>query len=136
MDFDDLQTEDRYSSLKAYSRSKLANILHTRELARRLEGSGVTANALHPGAVASGFGRNEDTLGAEAMLMVLAQPFLLSPAAGAATSVFLAMAPDVGEVSGQYFVRSKPARASKAARDDEAAARLWDASEALVAARP
>jgi NAD(P)-dependent dehydrogenase (short-subunit alcohol dehydrogenase family) len=133
IDFEDLQTEQRYSSLKAYSRSKLANILHARELARRLDGTGVTANALHPGAVASGFGRNEDTVGAEAMLMVLAQPFLISPTAGAATSVYLAMAPDVGDVSGQYYVRSKPARPSKAARDDEAAARLWEATEALVA---
>jgi NAD(P)-dependent dehydrogenase (short-subunit alcohol dehydrogenase family) len=132
IDFDDLQTEQRYSSLKAYSRSKLANVLHARALAERLEGTGVTANALHPGAVASGFGRNEDTVGAEAILMTIAQPFLISPAAGAATSVYLAMSPDVAEVSGEYFVRSKPARPSKAARDDEAAARLWDASAQLV----
>jgi NAD(P)-dependent dehydrogenase (short-subunit alcohol dehydrogenase family) len=133
IDFDDLQTEQRYSSLKAYSRSKLANVLHTRELARRLDGTGVTANALHPGAVASGFGRNEDTVGAEAILMSIAQPFLIIPAAGAATSVFLAMSPEVAAVSGEYFVRSKPARPSKAARDEEAAGRLWHASEQLVA---
>ena len=133
LDFDDLQTAERYTSLKAYSRSKLANVLHAAELARRLDGTGVTANSLHPGAVASGFGRSGDTVGPEAVLMALARPFLLSPAQGAATSVHLAMAPDLAEVSGQYFVRSKPSRPSKAARDAEAAARLWEVSEQLVA---
>lgn len=135
LDFDDLQTEHRYTSLKAYSRSKLANVLHARELARRLHGTGVTANSLHPGAVASGFGRDEDTVGPEAILMALAQPFLITPMQGAGTSVFLAMSPEVGEISGEYFVRSKPSRPSKAARDDEAAARLWAVSEQLVDAR-
>lgn len=134
LDFDDLQAERSYSSVQAYNRSKLANVLHARELARRLEGTGVTANSLHPGAVASGFGRHGDTKGPEALVMVIAQPFPISPAAGAATTVHLAMAPEVGEVSGEYFVRSKLGRPSKAARDDDAARRLWDASEALIAA--
>jgi NAD(P)-dependent dehydrogenase (short-subunit alcohol dehydrogenase family) len=132
LDFDDLQTERGYSSVGAYNRSKLANILHARELARRLEGAGVTANALHPGAVASGFGRQGDTTGIEAVVMSIAQPFMISPAAGASTSVYLAMAPELGEVSGQYFVRSKPGRPSRAARDDDASRRLWEASETLL----
>ena len=130
LDFDDLQGERRYSAFGAYSRSKLANVLFTYELARRLEGTGVTANCLHPGVVATGIFRNLPRW----MRMVFVSPLALSPEKGADTMLYLASAPDLAEVSGRYFVRRKPVRPSRAARDDAAAGRLWAASEALTAA--
>ena len=130
LDFDDLQGERRYSAFGAYSRSKLANILFTNELARRLEGSGVTANCLHPGVVATGIFRNLPRW----MRMVFVRPLALSPEKGADTMLYLAAAPEVAGVSGHYFVRRKARRPSRAARDDAAARRLWAASEALTAA--
>ena len=131
LDFDDLQGERRYSGFGAYSRSKLANILFTRELSRRLEGTGVTANCLHPGVVATGIFRNLPGW----MRIILTSPLVLSPEKGADTLLYLATAPEVAEVSGRYFVRRKPARSSRAAQDAAAARRLWEASEALTAAR-
>ena len=130
LDFDDLQGERRYSGLGAYSRSKLANILFTRELSRRLEGTGVTANCLHPGVVRTGIFRNLPRW----MRFVLASPLVLSPEEGADTLLYLATAAEVAGVSGRYFVRRKPVRSSRAARDAAAARRLWQASEALTAA--
>ena len=131
LDFDDLQGERRYSGFGAYSRSKLANILFTRELSRRLEGTGVTANCLHPGVVATGIFRNIPRW----MRAILTSPLVLSPEKGADTLLYLATAPEIAEVSGGYFVRRKPARTSRASQDAEAARRLWEASEALTAAR-
>jgi NAD(P)-dependent dehydrogenase (short-subunit alcohol dehydrogenase family) len=132
LDFDDLHTErGRYRGMNVYGRSKLANILFTVELARRLEGSGVTANSLHPGTVRTGFGGDGDT-GLLGIGIKIAQPFMLSPAKGAATSIYLASSPEVEGVSGKYFVRKKPATPSAAARDEEAAKRLWEESERLV----
>ena len=128
--FDDLEGERRYSAFGAYSRSKLANILFTNELARRLEGSGVTANCLHPGVVATGIFRNLPRW----MRMVFVSPLALSPEKGADTMLYLASASEVAGVSGHYFVRRKARRPSRAARDDAAARRLWAASEALTAA--
>ena len=130
LNFDDLQGERRYSGFGAYSRSKLANILFTRELSRRLEGSGVTANCLHPGVVATGIFRNLPGW----MRAILVSPLVLSPEKGADTMLYLATAPEVAEVSGRYFVRRKTVRSSRASRDAEAARRLWEASEALTAA--
>ena len=130
LDFDDLQGERRYSGFGAYSRSKLANILFTRELSRRLEGTGVTANCLHPGVVATGIFRNQPGW----IRMVFTSPLALNPEKGTDTLLYLATAPEVAEVSGGYFVRRKPARSSRASRDAEAARRLWEASEALTAA--
>ena len=101
--FDDLQGERRYSAFGAYSRSKLANILFTYELARRLEGTGVTANCLHPGVVATGIFRNLPRW----MRMVFVRPLALSPEKGADTMLYLAAAPEVAGVSGHYFVRRK-----------------------------
>ena len=129
LDFEDLQGERRYSGFGAYSRSKLANILFTRELSRRLEGSGVTANCLHPGVVATGIFRNLPGW----MRAILVSPLVLSPEKGADTMLYLATAPEVAEVSGRYFVRRKTVPSSRASRDAEAARRLWEASEALTA---
>jgi NAD(P)-dependent dehydrogenase (short-subunit alcohol dehydrogenase family) len=132
LDFDDLQLTSRYGGMKAYARSKLANIYFTRELARRLQGTGVTVNALHPGSVATGFGRDDDVKPPYGWLWVLARPFLRSPQKGAQTSIYLASAPEVEGVTGKYFADSKETEPTAIARDDEAARRLWEASEALV----
>ena len=132
LDFDDLQSERGYSGFQAYGRSKLCNILFNRELARRLEGSGVTANCLHPGFVATRFGANSG--GLTQAVMPLAQLGAISPAKGAETIVYLASSPDVAAVSGRYFYQCKPDTPSLAARDDAAASRLWAESERLAAA--
>ena len=133
LDFTDLQTEQRYRAMPVYSKSKLANIYFTTELARRLAGTGVTVNCLHPGTVATGYGRDGDTKGVFAFGLKVIKPFVLTPERGARTSVYLASSPEVAGVSGQYFVKCRPRTPSKAARDDGAAARLWEASEKLVA---
>jgi NAD(P)-dependent dehydrogenase (short-subunit alcohol dehydrogenase family) len=132
LDFDDLQSERAYSGFAVYGRSKLCNILFNRKLARRLQGSGVTANCLHPGFVATRFGTNSG--GLLQSLMPLAQLGAISPAKGAETIVYLASSPDVAEVSGLYFYKCKPDTPSQAAQDDAAAARLWAESERLAAA--
>ena len=130
--FDDLQSERHYEAMDAYSHSKLANVLFTRELAKRLGGSGVTANAVHPGAVRSSFGMDGDLHGLMGLGLRVVRPFELSPAVGARTSIYLATSPEVDEKSGLYWVRRKPGHMSKHARDDEQAARLWAASTALL----
>lgn len=126
----DLQAERHYFGLARYCHSKLANILHAHELARRLAGSGVTANSLHPGGVASGFAQNEWS--PFMVMFKLAKPFLISTAQGASTSIYLASSPEVATVSGQYFARCKPARTARRARSDEDARRLWQLSEQLI----
>ncbi len=131
--FGDLQSERRYEAMDAYAHSKLANVLFTRELARRLEGSGVTANAVHPGAVRSSFGMDGDLHGLMGLGLKLVRPFERSPAAGARTSIYLATSPEVAEKSGLYWVRGKPGHMSRHARDDDQAARLWTESEDLLA---
>jgi retinol dehydrogenase-14 len=131
IDFDDLQGEQRYSGARAYNQSKLANVLFTYELARRLAGSGVTANALHPGVVRTGFGA-EDPTRAMKLLLPLALPFLKTPKQGAATSIHLAGAPELQGVSGQYFANSRPKRSADRSYDEATAARLWQLSAALV----
>jgi NAD(P)-dependent dehydrogenase (short-subunit alcohol dehydrogenase family) len=132
LDFDDLQWERRkYQSLGAYSASKLANILFTLELSRRLSGTRVTANCLHPGVVATNIFSSLGTLGK--IFGVLARPLLMSPAAGAKTSVHLASAPELATVSGRFFERSREVSLDANAQDAAAARRLWDISEALVA---
>ena len=136
LDFDDLQAERGYSPIGAYNRSKLANIYFTRELARRLAGSGVTANSLHPGFVASRLGRDGDGGLLGDIAMTLGRPFAISPARGARTSVYLASSPAVADVTGQYFARCREARPARVATDDDAARRLWSVSEELVASVP
>lgn len=130
IDFDDLQFEKRWSGMDAYFTSKLANILFTAELARRLEGTKVTANSLHPGAVASGFMRNNS--GILALGWKVISPFLLSEEKGAKTTIFLASDPSVEGVSGKYFEKCKERKPSRRARDMAAATRLWQVSEDLV----
>jgi len=132
LDFDDLMATKRYRPFLTYARSKLANILFTRELARRLDGTGVTANSLHPGFVGSNFGREGDTGAIGNLAMLLGRPFSISPVKGAQTSVFLASSPTVEGVTGQYFAKSALAKPSAAAEDDEAAGMLWSVSEQLV----
>jgi NAD(P)-dependent dehydrogenase (short-subunit alcohol dehydrogenase family) len=137
LDFDDLQSERKYKWMDAYNKSKLANIYFTRELARRLDGTGVIVNALHPGFVRSEFGRGGDLGGIYGWgIKYLASPFAISSEKGALTSIYLASSPDVDGVSGKYFYKSKPTAPSTVAQDDDAARRLWDASEKLVASAP
>ena len=130
LDFGDLLSERSYSAISVYGKSKLANILFTRELSRRLAGTGVTANCLHPGVVATGFGKNNP--GLLSVLVKLAKPFLLTAEKGARTSVHLAASPEVEGVTGEYFKNSKPIAPSKAAQDDVAAKKLWEVSEQLI----
>ena len=133
LDFDDLQSAKGYGGLKVYGRSKLANILSTRELARRLAGTEVTANCFHPGVVATRFGSSSG--GFAGKVIPFLRPFFLSPEKGADTLVYLASSPEVEKTTGEYFVKRKITPPSSAARDDAAAKRLWEASEALADAR-
>jgi NAD(P)-dependent dehydrogenase (short-subunit alcohol dehydrogenase family) len=132
LDFDDLQSTKGYRGFSVYGKTKLANILFTRELARRWDDTGVTANAVHPGFVASSFGRDGDTGRLGALMFPLLKPFALSPEQGARTQVYVASAPELAGITGGYWVKSAPAAPSAAAQDDAAAARLWEVSEQLV----
>ncbi|HTV55100.1 MAG TPA: SDR family NAD(P)-dependent oxidoreductase [Terriglobia bacterium] len=135
LDFDDLQSENAYRGnwreslrhggpgFKVYSRSKLCNILFTRELARRLTGNGVTANCLHPGFVATRFG--DQSGGVVSVGVRVAKLFALSPEKGAETLVYLAASPEVAGVTGKYFHKCRPILPSEEARADAAAKRLW-----------
>jgi NAD(P)-dependent dehydrogenase (short-subunit alcohol dehydrogenase family) len=143
LDLDDLQSEHLYArpslatfwrsggtAFAVYGRSKLCNILFTRELARRLVGAGVTANCLHPGFVATRFG--DQTGGLISLGVRIAKRFALTPEEGAETIVHLASSPEVAGVSGEYFHRSRPATPSAEARDDALASRLWAATARLA----
>jgi retinol dehydrogenase 14 len=127
IDFDDLQGERSYSGARAYNQSKLANVLFTYELARRLKGTRVTANALHPGVVSTSFGA-EDPGAAQRLFVPFLRPFMRSPAQGAATSIHLASAADLEMVSGRFFANSRPRRSSERSYDEVDAARLWQVS--------
>jgi NAD(P)-dependent dehydrogenase (short-subunit alcohol dehydrogenase family) len=131
IDFDDLQGERSYSGARAYNQSKLANVLFTYELARRLSKTGVTANALHPGVVNTSFGA-ADPAGAQRWLVPVLRPFMKSPARGAATSIHVATAPDLQTVTGQYFANVRAKRSSPRSYDEATAARLWRVSTHLV----
>ena len=131
LDLDDLQTEKGFSGWKAYSRSKLANIYFTYELARRLEGTGVTANCLHPGFVATNFGRSNG--GLFTPIFRLFQMGAISPEEGAQTSIYLASSPEVEGVTDKYFDKKKAVPSSPISNDPLIAARLWEASQALLA---
>jgi retinol dehydrogenase-12 len=132
--WDELPEGGPAADRQAYPLSKLLNILFTVELAKRLTGTGVTANCLHPGFVRSALGR--DVTGTIGTMVRLLLPLLPGPATGAATSVYLAGSPEVAEVTGGYFVKCRPARPSALARDDRAAARLWTLSEELAGLTP
>jgi NAD(P)-dependent dehydrogenase (short-subunit alcohol dehydrogenase family) len=130
LDFDDLQSAKNFGGRKAYSQSKLCNILFTRDLARGLQGTGVTANCLHPGFVATRFG--DQSGGLISRLVWLSKFFAISPIEGAETIIYLASSPDVAEATGQYFYNSVPIRPSSWAQDDRSASLLWQHSAALA----
>jgi retinol dehydrogenase 14 len=131
IDFEDLQGERSYSGQKAYNQSKLADVMFTYELARRLEGTGVTATALHPGVVSTGFGA-EDPSRIFKVVVLLVRPFMKTPQQGAATSIYLASSPEVAGVSGRYFANKKSRRSNKSSYDIGMTARLWQVSADLV----
>ena len=131
LDFEDLQSSRHYSGWRAYQRSKLANILFTRELARRLEGTGVTANCLHPGFVATGFGDNNR--GFWRLGIAIGKALAAIPVQrGAETPVYLASSPDLYGISGKYFSSCRERQPDVAAQNDETAARLWKESEQFM----
>jgi retinol dehydrogenase-12 len=135
LDFDDLDWERRrYRGFGCYSATKLMNILFTRELARRNDPDVLTANALHPGFVASNFGRDGDLGVLGKIAMPLASPFAISQEKGALTSIYLSTSPDLDGITGQYFIKGKAVKPAAAALDDNAALRLWEISEKLTAA--
>jgi NAD(P)-dependent dehydrogenase (short-subunit alcohol dehydrogenase family) len=130
LDFDDLQAAKGYSAIGAYGRSKLCNILFTRELARRWIDKGVTANCLHPGFVATRFG--DGSGGFLSRVVRIAKTFAISPEKGAETIVYLASSPDVGALNGEYFYQCRPATPTAAARDEATAKRLWTESAKIA----
>ncbi len=130
IDFDDLQLEKHFTTMTAYGRSKLCNILFTRELARRLAGTGVTANCLHPGFVATGLGQRGS--GMFALMVRFAMLFAGRPEKGAETIVHLASAPELTSVTGGYFIGARQVEPSRAAQDDATARRLWEVSARIA----
>src|ERR1700694_495665 len=131
IDFDDLEGARNYSGQRAYSQSKLASIMFTFELARRLEGTGVTATAVHPGVVRTNFGA-EDQAWFFTVVSGLVRPFLKTPAQGAQTSIFLASSPDIDGATGKFLANRRPKTANKFANDAQMSARLWQVSANLV----
>ncbi len=133
LDFDDLGSARRYRAMRVYGTSKLCNILFTYELARRLDGSGITANCLHPGAVATRLGQNNGRVAT--VLTRLLAPFFRTPEGGADTAVYLATSPDVATTTGGYFADRRAIRSSRVSYDLAVQRRLWDASESLTGVR-
>jgi retinol dehydrogenase 14 len=132
IDFDDLQGERHYSGAKAYNQSKLANVLFTYELATRLlDQAVVTANVVHPGVVSTSFGA-EDPATVQRLFIPLLRHLMKAPAHGAATSIYVASAPHLEQVTGRYFTNSKPKKSSQRTYDVDVAARFWDISADLV----
>jgi retinol dehydrogenase-12 len=134
LDLSDPNLERGWDSWRSYANSKLANILFTRELARRLDGTGVTASCAHPGVVRTGFGRESRPL--LRLGITIARPFMASPERGADTIVYLASSPDVAGQTGGYYVKRQRREPSAAARDDAAAGKLWEISEKLTGLAP
>ncbi len=133
INFDDLQMEQNYDGARANNQSKLANVLFTYELARRLTGTGVTVNCLHPGAVATNLlAKDKDLPLARKFMYKLAKPFFKSPEKGAATTLYLASSPEVRDITGKYFVDKKITPSSSQSYDAELAKRLWNASLKLA----
>ncbi len=130
MDFDDLQSRKRYGGFRVYGTTKLANIMFTFELARRLQGTGVTATCLHPGAVNTSFGANNR--GLSMLVFRLFKPFMKTPEGGADTLVYLAASPEVEGMTGKYLADRKVITASQTAYDEAARERLWEESEKLT----
>jgi len=130
IDFEDLMREKRYGAFTAYSQSKLANALFAFELARRLEGTGVTANAVHPGGVRTNFGKGLGR-GGRALFNVVSV-FMISAKKGAQTSIYLASSPEVANVTGRYFAKRRVKEPSPESKDEVVARRLWEVSEQLT----
>ena len=130
INFDDLQAERGYGGFKAYSQSKLAQILFTHELAKRLQGTHVSVNSLHPGAVGTNIWSRP--AGRFGFIMKIFKPFLTSPEKGAETSVYLASSPDVENVSDEYFEKKCIKKSSKKSYDSVVAERLWSVSAQLT----
>jgi NAD(P)-dependent dehydrogenase (short-subunit alcohol dehydrogenase family) len=133
LDFDDLQYTRYHNGLLAYARSKLCNVLFTRELARRWAGTGVTVNCFHPGFTRTRFGNQAGLFWAP--LLFIGKAFAIPPAWGARTLLHLATSPEVADVTGGYFVRCRLTRPSRGAEDEAAARQLWDES-ARIAGNP
>lgn len=131
IDFDDLMGKRKYSGQQAYNQSKLANVMFTYELARRLEGSGVTATVLHPGMTSTGFS-SEDPSRVFAPLVAVMRPFMRKPAKGAETPIYLASSPEAAGITGTYFANRAARKSNKASYDRATTARLWDVSAGLV----
>jgi len=130
IDFDDLQGEKKFKAMKALAQSKLGNFLFTYELARRLQGTGVTVNVMHPGGVKTELAKGAG--GLFGLMMRLMRPFMVSPEKGAETLVYLASSPEVEGVTGQYFIKNKPAKSSSRSHDAALAERLWKVSAELT----
>jgi NAD(P)-dependent dehydrogenase (short-subunit alcohol dehydrogenase family) len=133
IDFDDLQGERSYSGARAYNQSKLANVLFTYELARRMPAASITANALHPGVVSTSFGADDPAV-IQRLLVPFLRPFMKTPNRGAATSIHVASAPDLAQVTGRFVAHSRPRKSSERSYDRAVATRLWQVSADLVAA--
>ena len=129
--FDDINLHKGFNVIKAYSQSKLANVLFTRELARRVKDRGITVNCCHPGAVATNIGIDRDT-GFGRTVTRLLKPFFQTPAQGASTAIFLATDESVKDITGEYYYKCKIAKSSKRSKDMELAKRLFEFSEQLV----
>ena len=127
---DDLQAEKHYRS--AYGQSKLAEVLFTYELARRLQGTDVTANCLHPGFVATNIGQNGIGSVGRSIIKLIFSRLGISPEEGAKTSIYLASSPDIEGVTGKYFVKSIPVRSASISYDETLQRQLWEESEQLV----
>ncbi len=132
LNFEDLQSEKGYSSFGVYGKSKLCNILFTRELARRIAGTGVTANCLHPGFVATRFGHEQRQMDSDKYVAKTVMAFALTPEQGAQTIIYLASSPDVEGKSGGYYVKSRLATPTREAQNDADAKRLWDVSAKIA----
>jgi NAD(P)-dependent dehydrogenase (short-subunit alcohol dehydrogenase family) len=130
IDFDDFQMQHRYSAWRSYARSKLANILFTYELSHRLAGTGVTVNCVHPGFVNTRFAYNRQTNKPNRMITLL-RPFMITPAKGAETPVYLAASPEVENVTGKYYIKRREVASSRASYDLLTAEKLWNLSTVL-----
>ncbi|WP_413310294.1 SDR family oxidoreductase [Bacillus sp. 1P10SD] len=130
IEFDDLDGRKKYSGIKAYNQSKLANVLFTYELERLLQGTRVTVNCLHPGVVRTNFGNTESLF--FKVFGTLMKPFMLPPDKGAETSVFLASSPEVDGISGKYFVKKKPVNSNPISYDEITSAKLWEVSAKMT----
>ncbi len=130
INFEDLKGEKKYSGYHAYSQSKLPNILFTHQLAKQIEGAGVTVNSLHPGVVRTGFGK--DQRGLMSVLVTIGRPLMISPERAAEAVIYLATSPDMEAVTGKFFSRGKESKSSTQSYDEKSAERLWKLSAELT----